>query len=80
MLLEVSNEVYPDYGAGIHPSGLTLYSGLTALISFLSIDQSFIHQSIDFPVFITTALTSWRWVEAKMANPVRKVKHVKLGN
>lgn len=38
ILLEVSNEVYPDYGAGIHPSGLTLCCGLTALISFLSIN------------------------------------------
>lgn len=38
MLFEVSNKVYPDYGAVIHPSGLALHSGLTALISFLSID------------------------------------------
>lgn len=65
MLLGVSNEVYPDHGPGIHPSVLALHSALTALISFLSIDQSFIHQSIDFPVFITSRLTPCRRDESK---------------
>lgn len=37
LLLRLSHEVYPDYSTASHPSALPPHSGLTALISFLSI-------------------------------------------